>query len=176
MWNMKDCYGSDMKWKMYELAMQYWLNHYAEFARKYEITSNLTISAFGWCKTFNIIGYDKMFKSNTNADYFKYQTKSNYQSRLKLEKLTNETIFSIRKEAGVRASVEFGLPRYMQCYFKAGCNRESVHTTIVIHSSDEIPDLRHRKFDMQIYDFLKITIEPQIKITDETLLGLDITE
>lgn len=41
---------------------------------------------------------------------------------------------------------------------------------------NEMPDIRHRKVVMQIHEFLKIGIEPQIKITDETLLGLDVDE
>jgi hypothetical protein len=162
-----------MKWKKYELGMHYWLNLNIDFARKYQITTNLTISAFGWCKTFNIIGYDKMFQENSAADYFKYKTKSKFDIKSKLQQLRNNSITSIRKEAGFRASLEFSHQSLTRCQFRSGCNRESVQTAVVIHPQHEMPDTRHKKVVMQIYEFMKISIEPQIKITDETLLGLD---
>lgn len=174
MWSFNECYVNDIRWKKYELGMHYWLNIQIDYARKYKISTNLTISAFGWCKTFNIIGFDKMFHENSATDYFKYKKMSNFDTKSKLLHLKNNSISSIRKEAGFRASLEFGHQSFVTCQFMSGCNRESVQTTVVIHPQYEMPDTRHKKVVIQFHDFMKISIEPQIWITDETLLELDI--
>ncbi|XP_070491511.1 pickpocket protein 28-like [Chironomus tepperi] len=176
MWAYKECYEYDMKWKQFELAMHFWMKLYIDFAKKYEGIANLTLSAFGWCKTFNIIGYDDMFHANTAADYFKYQDVPEFDKDSYLvNKEDNSPFYAVRKEAGFRAIWELNV-KGSRCLFSSGCNRDSIQTTVVIHAQHEMPDVRHRKVVINIYEFLKIAIEPQIKITDETLLGLDVDE
>lgn len=48
--------------------------------------------------------------------------------------------------------------------------------TIVIHSPFETPDSRHRSFVLKESEISRLSIEPIIKITDETLLDQDVDE
>lgn len=135
MWAFRECYDYDMNWKKFELGMHFWLKLEIDFARKFEAFTNLTLSVFGWCKTFNIIGYEDMFYENTAAEYFRYQIppKFDYKSSL-IKKEDNNPYYSVRKEAGFRAIIELNVKGINRCVFTNGCNRDSVQTTVVIHA------------------------------------------
>lgn len=130
------------------------------WVRKFQGTHVVTFSSYGWCNTFNIVDQNEMFFVNSTASYFNY--KESYKSVFiasvaGLQKNAPKTPLFTDKN-------DFGLHGFI-------FDVELV--TVVIHSPYEIPDKRHRSFVLAENEISRLTIEPMIRITDETLLDQD---
>jgi len=172
MWVYKDCMQNDIRWKKFELGVPYWLPLQVSWAEKFSAPTSLTISHFGWCKTFNMVDTDEMFDKYSIADHLRNQAVEKTTSKI----VNNPPYYTYKKTAGYNGYIQTINNRLRFCDFSYGCNYDSAQTTIVVHSPYEMPDIRHRRFVIGYLEFSKITIEAQIKITDETLLSLDVDE
>ena len=146
---------------------------------KYTIKSKMVISHFGWCDVFNLIDDDKMFLKNSTAEYFNsIQGTRQLSSNLKLQNLTqNLPLFTPRSELGYTlgltvnnnpyASGSSGVENFMYLNWEV---------KVILHSPLELPDRRHKSFVVNDREVFKIGVVGQIRITDKTLLDLDVYE
>lgn len=174
MWLTNDCLKQDLNWTKYELAVNYWFPIKIKWIGKYKIVSTLTLSQFGWCKTFNIVGSDQMFSINSIAEHLKFRSEKSFN-----QTTTNEVetpLFTDEKGSGFQGLVKIPENTRRMCGFHSGCNADSIEKTLVIHSPYEMPDVRHKNIKVQVLDLMKIAIDPQIKINDETILGFPVDE
>lgn len=149
----------------------------AIWAQKSQLIANITISSFGWCSTFNIVDESDMIHTNFAANYFRYQNSSNYTKPTEVQPY-NESypLFTVSKDRGIAVTVHRIRDPLIQCsMIDINCTHQR-GLTLVIHSSNELPDSRHRSLNIRAQNFAKLLIEPQIKITDETLLDMDVDE
>lgn len=172
MWVYKECLKNDIYWKKFELGMPYWLDFEVNWIDKYTATTDLTVSNFGWCKTFNLVEMTQMFNTKLLAEHLWNQTAVNSPSLI----LKNKPYFTSKKTAGYKAEISKKNPKLSFCGFTNGCTHDSVQHFIIIHSPYEVPDIRHKRIFIENSDFSKIMVEAVIKITDETLLHLDVNE
>lgn len=167
MWLTRDCFKNDLNWLIYELSVHYWLPLRIQWLEKYLMDPVMIISHLGWCKTFNIVNNTEMFHESSTADYLDYKIDS--------KNLTEFPQTTTKKEAGFHGSIT--LPDdLIFCHFHTQCNGASMDKTVIIHSPFEMPTIRHKANNMQMEDLAKLAIVPRIRITDETLLHLDVDE
>jgi len=131
---------------------------------KFVLSHDVTFSSLDWCNTFNIVSHEKIYHSNTTASYFKFHNPPDMEALgiqidFPRKRTKNHPLFTERSVEGF----------YGITYLSYGA-------FVVVHSPYETPDIRHRRISMQEPEFATLTIEPLIKITDETLLELDIDE
>lgn len=149
------------------------------WADKYVTNSRMRISPYGWCNTFNSAVTAKMFHENSTAKYFEGIKANN---RVAIDtKLTGldikPPIHTSKKELGYLGILAQDINPLFRCtQFYELCKDTNKQTRVVIHSPFEMMDLRHRSFVMNNKEIYKVTIVPQIKITDGTLLGQDVDE
>ena len=157
----KICYKEDTP--AFAVFMQFHLNIHVNWLRKYQGTHVITFSSYGWCNTFNIVNQDQLFYENSTAEYFDYKPSSNIDQTKVFRDLTkaqlDPPLFTSKSDFGFRA-ISFHLQ----------------NVTVVVHSPYETPDSRHRSYSLYEFEVSRLTIEPQIRITDETLLALDVDE
>ena len=143
--------------------MQFHLNFHVDWLRKYQGTHVITFSSYNWCNTFNIVDQKEIFNNNSTADYFDYKPSSKVDQINVFRDLTkaklNPPLFTSQSDFGFH-SINFN--------FK--------NMTVVVHSPYETPDSRHRSYSLYDYEVSRLSIEPQIRITDETLLAQDVDE
>lgn len=148
---------------------------------KMEIKYQNTISVYGWCHTFNLLGERNMFYDNKTAKYFKEFKSLFYQNQpFTLENQFNEARYTPTKDQGFHATIEQSFNELLRkgCKgdFRKFCLSAEKQTRVVIHPPNELVDPRHRSFVISNREIHKIFVVPSIKITDETLLGLDADE
>lgn len=168
MWSTRDCLKNDLNWLIFELSVHYWLPLKIQWLQKYTIDPVLTITHLGWCKTFNIVDRTEMFKLDSTANYFEYE--------IRLQNLTEFPLTTTKKEVGFHGSIVVQEDDFTGCHFIVECNAASMEKTIVVHSPYEVPSTRHKTINLRIEELAKLAIVPKMKITDATLLHLDIDE
>lgn len=131
------------------------------------------ISQFGWCKTFNVVGFDQMFNLNSTAGYFQYKSNVN-SSDINLKPYSLKS--TVKKEFGYQGYLSFPDDDLEYCFYSARCITDGLQSIVIVHSPYEMPDIKHRKFALRYFELSKLAIEPMIKITDETLLDTDVNE
>ena len=113
-----------------------------------------------------------MFHENSTAEYFKYRKiPERFEIFDLVEFNKSASLLTTNKDAGFHGILRKKIKRVKSCP-----EVDYEHLTIIIHPSQELPDRRHRSFNIQYLSFSRVTLEPQIKITDETILGLDVDE
>lgn len=122
-----------------------------------------------------------MFYDNKTAKYFKEFKSLFYKNQpFNLENQFNEARYTAVKHQGFHGAVEQSFNEHLRkgCKgdFKKLCLSAEKQTRVVIHPPNELVDLRHRTFIISNRQIHKISVVPSIKITDETLLGLDVDE
>lgn len=149
----------------------------AIWVQKSQLIGNITISRFGWCSTFNIMDETDMLHANSIAEYFKYQNSSNSTKSTDIQQYNEPyPLFTVSKDRGISVTVHRIRDPLIQCSMIDNNCTHQRGLTLVIHSPNELPDTRHRSLNLKEQDFAKLLIEPQIKITDETLLDMDVDE
>ena len=175
-----DCTQVVYHWTFLNVYMQYSISLNSVWIDKYRVDSKMKISQYGWCNTFNSAGVMKMYRVNKTAKYFgsieAWKVLSVQNDKLKMLEI-RPPLFTTRKNKGFRGTVIQGINPLFPCkdYFEI-CDDENKQTRVVIHSPYEMLDPRHRSFLMNTKEVYKITVLPQIKVTDETLLELDVDE
>ena len=139
-----------------EVVDQFIVNFQVDWLRKFQGTYVITFSSYGWCKTFNIVDDSELFHENSTAQYFRHQPTNKLELIGSIYSLAmnpqNSPLFTAQSDFGVHAFVF-----------------DSDNTTFVIHSPYEIPDSRHKRFQLSDYEVAKLSIEPIIRITDNNL-------
>lgn len=174
------CKFPQIHWQKFELYGQHMFRHQVIWMEKYDIYEKLVMSPFGWCHTFNIVDEDQMFYPNSVAEYFQYQRVNiSYKNPKNLNNTIKSPFFTSNKDAGLQVTIKTELEdeaiKCSQGVFGTGCNAIP-RLMIVVHSSWELPSQQHRHLILKYDDLLKVSIEPKIKITDGTLLDLDVDE
>lgn len=153
--------------------------------RRLSVTSNLTISPYGWCNTFNLVDESEMFYENSVAEYFYYQKtflKSTIETLRRVKNFLPENtdrlpLKTAQSNAGFQGAVYMEKSQYYACnYILDSCRKEKKQLTLILHSPYETPDSRHRTLHFRYAEFAKLTFDPQFRITDDALLSLDIDE
>ena len=142
---------NNVDWIFFELSFNYWITLHIDWILKFNVDAFLTISPFGWCKTFNIINNERMFHENSVAEYVKYKIVENVYPTSKFTlNLTDEPLYTTKKETGFHGFMTDHGIRYLNCNTLSPCISDTLFTTIIIHSPFEMPDQRHRHFVMQL--------------------------
>lgn len=158
-----NCYNSNTTEELNDILGQLHLNFQIDWLRKYRGVHVTTFSSYGWCSTFNIVNDRELFHGNSTAQYFMFKPSLMTEITGKLvHRIINPQkppLFTNQSDYGVHAFIF-----------------DQENATVIIHSPFETPDLRHRNFLLTESETARISIEPVIKITDETLLDLNVDE
>lgn len=173
MWVSNGCFKNDFNWTKYALAVHYNFNLRINWMDRHKVTPIMTISRFGWCKTFNVVEDHQMMNLDTTVGYFRYISQ---QASNPLDFLTSMPLMTSKKDVGYRSAVSIPLMKFIPCRFGDGCNAQSLRNVLIIHSPYEMPDIKHRRLILNSHDLVKVAIEAQINIADETVLELEFNE
>jgi hypothetical protein len=159
----KECFYINNTRDIKTVFEQFLLDLQIDWQRKFHGNHVITFSSHNWCNTFNIVDHSQLYHTNSTAEYF------NYKPSMKSEKigLFSELQQQTEKSPLYTLKSDLGLHGFVF---------DEQFATVVIHSPFETPDLRHRSFIMSDSEISKLSIEPVIRITDETLLDLDVDE
>ncbi|XP_070507966.1 uncharacterized protein [Chironomus tepperi] len=176
-----NCGGIYYDWRNLALYLQNELFINGIWMEKISIKYQYTISFYGWCTTFNLLGEKKIFYENKTAKYFREFKSLFYKNQLfSLDNQLNEAKYTPKKEHGFHGIIEQSFNELLRkgCKgeFKKICLSTEKQTRVVIHPPTELIDPRHQTFVISNREIHKIYVLPSIKITDETLLGLDTDE
>lgn len=149
---------------------------YGVWMGKYLAKKEMIITPYGWCSIMNLVPYDKMFKPNSTNENFKPIVGSLFTILGFDYKNLNETppLYTPKKQIGFVANIAVSQNLFRQCTNKF--NNDNWQISVVIHSPHELPDIRHQTLRVDKGETFKIYVTPEIRITDETLLGLDVDE
>lgn len=168
-----------------DVYMQYFLNVDAIWINTVTVARNLTISPYGWCHTFNIVNDLEIYHENSTSEYFRFQRpnlNSYIEKHKRIKTLLPENkqqlpLKTTQSSAGFLGNVYMFWSKYYNCMINSvPCKDENKHLTLVVHSPYETPDIRHRSLHLRFAEFAQLTLDPQIKITDDTLMSLDVDE
>lgn len=157
------CYNINNTGDILEILEQFRLNLQIDWQRKFQGTHQITFSSYNWCNTFNIVDHSQLYYKNSTAQYF------NYKAPMKDQIIGLFAVLqkNIKKSPLLTTKSDLGLHGFVF---------DEEFVTVVIHSPFETPDLRHRSFVLSDSEIARLSIEPVIRITDETLLDLDVDE
>lgn len=173
-------YTDHLNWKNPQAYIQFEIDKSNSWIKKYRLKTGMIISYTGWCHSFNLVEYDKMFHKNSTSEYFDIfhdkilllRSKNYYQNMTE-----HSPFYTTRKEYGFDFGFVVNRNYYADQY--SGIEHwmyNNWQVKVIVHSSFEMPDVRHRSFDVNIQELFKIFFVVQIKITDSTLLDLDADE
>jgi len=135
----KSCTEHNLDWKLFEVSFYYWTFFKIDWIVRFNVDPFLTISPFGWCKTFNIIEPDRMFHKNSVTEYIRYKNVENSYPNTKVTlNMTDEPLYSTKKEIEFHGYILLPENRFRFCNFENRCIQDALHATIIIHSASEM--------------------------------------
>jgi len=159
----ESCFNKNNTKDILEIFEQFRLNLQIDWQRKFLGTHVITFSSYNWCNIFNIVDHSQLYHKNSTAQYFNYKTPMKDQIiglfAVLQKNIKKSPLFTTKSDLGLHGFVF-----------------DEEFVTVVIHSPFETPDFRHRSFVMSDSEIARLSIEPVIRITDETLLDQDIDE
>jgi len=166
-------------WRNYKAYIQFDTHLLHVWIDKYSIKSKMVISYLGWCDVFNIIDDDKMLNKNSTAEYFSIiEGGRQMSSKLKLQNFTqNSPLFTPKSGQGYTAGVTVSNSPYAS--LSSGIENfmyANWELKVILHSPFELPHKRHKSFAVNDREVFKMTVTGQIRITDDSLLSLDVDE
>lgn len=158
--------------------IQFDLEYLSFWIEKYKPMPRVVISDMGWCQSFNLVEFNEMFHDNSAASYFRIRTGKMSKAKTKkvYQNLTEvPPLYTMRKEFGF----VFGLTIDRNYYadYSSGIKHwmhNNWQVKVIVHSPFEIPDRRHKSYAVNQREIFKMLISAQIRITDESLLGINI--
>lgn len=146
-----------------DVLEQFRLDSQIKWIRKFQGSQKITFSSYGWCNTFNVVDDQQMFHDDSIAQYFRYKRRFSQAWIGFISDLPNHP----QQPPLITTKSDFGFHGFIF---------DIDFVTVVVHSPFETPDFRHRSFELSETEISRLSVEPVISITDETLLDLDIDE
>jgi len=169
----KHCKELTQNWKRLDLYIQRDITYFVTWMERFRLKPDVTISKHGWCITFNAVKDDEIMYKDRVAEYFHYQSskdKISFPKRAFQNFTRKNPIYTTKKDIGFHGTFEVGLNMHFVHIIR------NWQLSVILHSPYELPDARHRTIDLSEQDKSKFTIEAQIKVTDDSMLELDINE